>query len=812
MTDSADKVRGLYAWSGAEFTADGEAEISVQASETDGSVRAIEVDLPDEGKTVQVTFNNNAQISAIGGVTSAYGVYALRGGGTAFYGGGSITAKDAGRQNVAVYATGEGTTFNSDGNLKAEGIGGSSYAMGMWFDTNMQATLSGYTEAIGRDSAGTNYGFYAGGGASVEAARADAKASGGEKAYGLYLLGASTTSFSNSLTAEASGASDRNIAVYAKEENTVLSSSGNLRAEGVGGSSYAMGLWFDDNMKATILGNTEAIGRDSAGTNYGFYAGGGAGVEVARAHAKASGGQNAYGLYLLGAAKTSFSDKLTAEATGASGNNYGAYVSGAGSLLSAQNAEITSEGTAVATRAGGVAQFAGDVTTDAAITADASGENSKITFEAGLASVRETVMKAAEGAAIEVNSKGAGAVRYTGTTDITGTNLDGTLDMMMSGAGSYWNLTGNSRATNLVNNGALLDMTADGGAFSTLTLENLSGENGWIKMDIDATKNTDNSDMILVTDTFSGNQYVDLSRIEDNAQESAVGTVFAKVNNNEGKFIANDTEGTLFYNRYVLGSKDTEEEGYQKEWYIQNVEQITPEPEPEPDPTPDPQPEPDEPAVPDAPRETTTVNSVMSAASLNYHTWRSQNDKLMQRMGDLRKGGGANNGAWFRFGGSKISLGGGHGFDNEYMYYEVGYDRIIRETSQYTWFGGVAFSYGEGDSSYSRGDGDNESKAVSLYLTQINKGGSYLDLVFKLGRWDNDFAVYNTYGERITGETESTGISFSAEYGKKIALNKNGFYIEPQAQLTYGHLDGDTYTTSNGVSVHQDGIESLVAA
>ena len=200
----------------------------------------------------------------------------------------------------------------------------------------------------------------------------------------------------------------------------------------------------------------------------------------------------------------------------------------------------------------------------------------------------------------------------------------------------------------------------------------------------------------------------------------------------------------------------------------------------------------------------------MSAASLNYHTWRSQNDKLMQRMGDLRKGGGANNGAWFRFGGSKINLGGRHGFDNEYMYYEVGYDRIIRETSKYTWFGGVAFSYGEGDSSYARGDGDNESKAVSLYLTQINKGGSYLDLVFKLGRWDDDFAVRDSYGERITGETENTGISFSAEYGKKIALNKNGFYIEPQAQLTYGHLDGDTYTTSNGVSVHQEGIESLV--
>ena len=33
-------------------------------------------------------------------------------------------------------------------------------------------------------------------------------------------------------------------------------------------------------------------------------------------------------------------------------------------------------------------------------------------------------------------------------------------------------------------------------------------------------------------------------------------------------------------------------------------------------------------------------------------------DKLMQRMGDLRKGGGADNGVWFRFGGSRLSYDG----------------------------------------------------------------------------------------------------------------------------------------------------------
>lgn len=483
------------------------------------------------------------------------------------------------------------------------------------------------------------------------------------------------------------------------------------------------------------------------------------------------------------------SGTLFVKVSGGTDYAYGIQVQGADATLSAQNAFITSNKTAIQAIRGGDACFAGIVTTDAAITAEARDEKSEIIFEKGLFTLaKDTAMTAADGAKISVNSTGAGTVQYVGTTDITGTTSDGTLDMTLNGAESYWNLTGDSRATKLTNNGARLDMTADGNKFSTLTLANLSGENGTVLMDIDASKNADNSDIILVDDTFSGTQRVSFNRIDAQADADAAGTVIAKVNNNDGVFIAPaDEEGALFYKRYLLDTKESETAGYTTDWYIKELANVDPSEKP-----------------------TTTVNSVMSAASLNYHTWRTQNDKLMQRMGDLRKSGGANNGAWFRFGGSKISLGGGHGFDNEYMYYEVGYDRIIRETSKYTWFGGVAFSYGEGDNSYSRGDGDNESKAVSLYLTQINKGGSYLDLVFKLGRWDDDFAVYNTYGERITGETENTGISFSAEYGKKIALNKNGFYIEPQAQLTYGHLDGDTYTTSNGVSVHQEGIESLV--
>ena len=37
----------------------------------------------------------------------------------------------------------------------------------------------------------------------------------------------------------------------------------------------------------------------------------------------------------------------------------------------------------------------------------------------------------------------------------------------------------------------------------------------------------------------------------------------------------------------------------------------------------------------------------------NYHTWRTENDKLLQRMGELRHNGEEAKGAWFRVKGSK---------------------------------------------------------------------------------------------------------------------------------------------------------------
>ena len=352
---------------------------------------------------------------------------------------------------------------------------------------------------------------------------------------------------------------------------------------------------------------------------------------------------------------------------------------------------------------------------------------------------------------------------------------------------SYWKVTGDSNLTHLHNDNSIVDMTHDSNTFSTLTVDNLSGENGVIKMDIDASQNSLNSDKLYVTDTLTGTQYIDLYEVNGYTPvgEEGVGTVLATVNNHNGSFAAVDGEGTLYWKRYELDHQDTSDTSgnYTKDWYLKQVTNI------------------DQP--------TTSTDTILAANALNYHTWRTENDKLLQRMGELRHNGEEAQGAWFRLRGTKIGRDGKFDFENKYTSYELGYDTITKNTDDKICYQGAAVSYVDGDSSYNRGSGDNSSKAISFYNTEIGSKGHYLDVVFKVSNLENDFKVYDTKNNKITGDFNNTGVSLSAEYGRKNVLH-NGWYIEPQAQFTLGYLGGDSYTTSNGIEVSQSGIKSAV--
>ncbi len=350
--------------------------------------------------------------------------------------------------------------------------------------------------------------------------------------------------------------------------------------------------------------------------------------------------------------------------------------------------------------------------------------------------------------------------------------------------GAKWNMTDSTNVTDLVlADSAALNMNYNAGdTFRTLNAKTMNGEGGIVNMNIDASKNTA-SDRLYIEDTHNGIHYITLNNVGADT-EGAKGTVLVSVGTENGEFKANDSEGALYWNRYDLVQQDSLEEGYTKDWVLNEIELVDD-------------------------KTTTAVGAIMGANALNYYTWRAENDQLMRRMGELRNNGEDEQGAWFRVHGNKISRDDNVAFENQYTSYEFGYDQVTKQTEDITRYTGAALSYTDGDSSYECGSGENHSKAIAFYNTDIYKSGHYLDLVFKYANMDNDFNVYDTNNNKISGEYKNTGISVSAEYGRKNDM-QNGWYIEPQAQLTLGYFGGDEYETSNGIKVEQGGITSVL--
>ena len=317
--------------------------------------------------------------------------------------------------------------------------------------------------------------------------------------------------------------------------------------------------------------------------------------------------------------------------------------------------------------------------------------------------------------------------------------------------------------------------------FKGLFIGTLKGDKSTFNMDIDAGTNTNNSDRLYIAGTHSGNHYITLNNVNaDGNTDGAAGTVLVSVKDEQGNFFANDKEGSLYWNKYTLDMQDSATAGYTKDWYLKKVEFIPSKP-------------------------TTSVDAVDATQRLAFANW-VEDDKLMQRMGDLRHETNNEEGVWGRVKGGKYS---GDGFSNRHTMYQLGYDDVVKNTDKLKRYQGVAFSYDDGKNSFNRGSGKLKAKSIGFYSTDIRNKGHYLDLAFKIYDADSDFTVFDTEGKKITGAFENSGISLSAEYGRKKYLDEH-WSIEPQAQLTLGYLGGARYTTSNGIHVSQSDPNSVL--
>lgn len=346
--------------------------------------------------------------------------------------------------------------------------------------------------------------------------------------------------------------------------------------------------------------------------------------------------------------------------------------------------------------------------------------------------------------------------------------------------GSVWNdLDSDSTIQVLDTSKAKVDM--QDGKFNGLFIGTLKGDKSTFNMDIDASTNTNNSDRLYIAGTHSGNHYITLNNVNaDGNTDGAAGTVLVSVKDEQGNFFANDKEGSLYWNKYTLDKQDSATPSYTKDWYLKKVEFIPSKP-------------------------TTSVDAVDATQRLAFANW-VEDDKFMQRMGDLHYETNNEEGVWMRVKGGKYS---GDGFSNRHTMYQLGYDDVVKENEKLKRYQGVAFSYNDGKNSFNRGSGKLKAKSIAFYSTDLRKKGHYLDLGFKIYNADSDFTVFDTEGKKITGAFDNTGISLSAKYGRKKYIDEH-WSIEPQAQLTLGYLDGARYTTSNGIHVSQSDPNSVL--
>ncbi|WP_455655341.1 autotransporter outer membrane beta-barrel domain-containing protein [Phascolarctobacterium sp.] len=204
---------------------------------------------------------------------------------------------------------------------------------------------------------------------------------------------------------------------------------------------------------------------------------------------------------------------------------------------------------------------------------------------------------------------------------------------------------------------------------------------------------------------------------------------------------------------------------------------------------------------------TANAESLLAGSDVLYATWVNGNNTLRNRLGELAYQND-NQGMWARIYGGKLK---GDSFSSSYQTYQLGYDAAFADKDgkqNGVWYGGAAFEYTKGNTGYTAGSGDLDMGAVALYATKKGKYGDNVDIVLKHGKLKGDIDTYGRITDSGDFDTRATSLSF--EYNKRLT-QKSGFFIEPQAQLTLGHIDSTEYTTKNGTRIKYNGMDSAVA-
>ena len=209
------------------------------------------------------------------------------------------------------------------------------------------------------------------------------------------------------------------------------------------------------------------------------------------------------------------------------------------------------------------------------------------------------------------------------------------------------------------------------------------------------------------------------------------------------------------------------------------------------------------------PSDTMIISNDASLALRNV--WRIEGNNVMKRMGELRSGTEAGKGGvWARYYRGELSADSNYdsSFSQDYTGFQGGIDKVqdYKGGKLYT---GIAVNRIDSNAGYTAGSGDLSSTGVGLYGSWLGSKGHYLDVIARGSKLTNDFKLVDLSGNAAKADYDTWAYGISAEYGYRQDLNA-GWFVEPQAELSLGHISRVDYTTSNGVSIRQDGVNSAI--
>ena len=206
-------------------------------------------------------------------------------------------------------------------------------------------------------------------------------------------------------------------------------------------------------------------------------------------------------------------------------------------------------------------------------------------------------------------------------------------------------------------------------------------------------------------------------------------------------------------------------------------------------------------------RESELVSGAKSALAASMMQMKADTNDLQRRLGDVRLNSDKH-GVWGKYIGGKSKITDDAYVNQTYNMAQVGYDTLRGD-----WTVGGALLYGTSNNDYALGSGSGKTAGLAVYGAKQFQDGRYVDIIGKVNRLKNDFTVRNTLGTTLSGDYRNTGASLSVEYGKRIKKD-NGFYVDPNAELTFSRLSGKSFDarTNTGSTVHidSDAVNSVI--